>query len=99
MSYLFSLTLCIRGKKKYVFVVCDFFFKINFFEIIFQEYHQSVKQFGSRFVEPDLLPNYLRTFSADDTWRQRVKKFGLFVCFVVLRPSQQLWSLRDGQFT
>ena len=23
----------------------------------------------------------------------------LIVCFVALRPSQQLWSLRDGQFT
>ena len=26
----------------------DFFFKNNFFEKFFQEYHQSVKQFGSR---------------------------------------------------
>ena len=23
----------------------------------------------------------------------------LFVCFVALHPRQQLWSLRDGQFT
>ena len=29
-------------------VICWFFFKINFFEKFFQEYHQSVKQFGSR---------------------------------------------------
>ena len=25
--------------------------------------------------------------------------FFVFVCFVALRPSQQLWSLRDSQFT
>ena len=30
------------------FVVCWFFFKINLFEKLFHEYHQSVKQFGSR---------------------------------------------------
>ena len=29
----------------YIFVICNFFFKINFFEKFFQEYHQSVKQF------------------------------------------------------
>ena len=28
-----------------------------------------------------------------------IQIFVLFVCFVALRPSQQLWSLRDGQFT
>ena len=43
----------------------DFFFKINFFlKKIFQEYHQSVKQFGSdqarRFVGYDLGPICLR---------------------------------------
>ena len=26
-------------------------------------------------------------------------KFVLFVCFVALHPSQQLWSLPDGKFT
>ena len=24
---------------------------------------------------------------------------GMFVCFVALRPSQQLWTWREGQFT
>ena len=37
----------------------------------FQEYHQSVKPFGSRsgptFVGPDLGPNCLQRLSADDT--------------------------------
>ena len=30
------------------YVFADFFFKINFFEKFFQEYHQMVKKFGSR---------------------------------------------------
>ena len=53
-------------------------------------------------VGPDLGPKSLQKLSADDTSRQRVKiivillimflKIFLFVWFVVLRPSQQLWS-------
>ena len=43
------------------------FFKINSFEKFFQEYHQSVKQFGSRlaqhFVGTDLVPNCLKVIS------------------------------------
>ena len=48
-----------------------FFFKNNFYKI-FQEYHQSVKQFGSRsgFVGPDLGPNCLQRLSADDIGRE-----------------------------
>ena len=34
--------------KFFMFLSSADFFKINFFEKIFQEYHQSVKQFGSR---------------------------------------------------
>ena len=53
------------------------FFKINFFDKLFQKYHQSVKQFGSRssqgFVGPDLGRNYLQRLSIDNTSRQRVK--------------------------
>ena len=46
------------------------FFKINFFEKIFQEYHLSVKQIGSRrLVRPDLGPNCLQKLSAYDTKR------------------------------
>ena len=47
------------------------FLKINFFEKSFQEYHRSVKQFGSRSgqtnVGPDLGPNCLQRLSADNT--------------------------------
>ena len=48
----------------FMIICCQlFFFKINFFKNNFQEYHQSVKQFGSRsgpsFVRPDLDPNCL----------------------------------------
>ena len=54
----------------------DIFFNTNFFEKFFQEYHQSVKQFGSsqapQNVGPDLGPNCLQRLSADDTSRQRV---------------------------
>ena len=53
------------------------FFKINFFEKLFKEYHQSVKQSGSRsdptFCLADLGPSCLQTSSADDTGGQRVK--------------------------
>ena len=38
----------LHGNFACFFVVCGFFFKINFFKNIFQENHQSVKQFGSR---------------------------------------------------
>ena len=52
------------------------FFKFNFFEKFFQEYHQSVKQFGSRsvptFCQPNPSPNCLQRLSADDTSRHRV---------------------------
>ena len=44
------------------------FFNINFFKKFFQEYHQSVKQFGSRsgptLVGPDLGPKRLQRISA-----------------------------------
>ena len=46
------------------------YFKINFFEKNFQQYHQSVKQLdpdqARRFVGPYLRPNYLQRLSADD---------------------------------
>ena len=43
------------------FVICGyFFFKINFFKNNFQEYHQSVKQFGSNHRGERV--NYLRHF-------------------------------------
>ena len=43
------LTLCMRGNFICFFVVCGFlFFNIKFFKNVFQEYHQSVIQFGSR---------------------------------------------------
>ena len=48
------------------------FFKINFFEKFFKEYHQHVKQFETRsagqFAEPDLGPNYVQKLSADNTY-------------------------------
>ena len=47
------------------------FFKIEIFKKNFQEYHRSIKQFGSKsgrhFVGPDLGPNCLQRLSADDT--------------------------------
>ena len=47
------------------------FFKIGFLEKNFQEYLQSVKQFGSRstqqFVGPDVGPNCLQRLSAGNT--------------------------------
>ena len=45
MFYLFA---CWVISFFFFFVICGFFSKINFFKKIFQEYHQSVKQFGFR---------------------------------------------------
>ena len=44
-----------------------FFFKINFFKKFFQEYHQSVKQFGSGFKL------ICKGYQIDNTRRQIVK--------------------------
>ena len=50
------------------FLSPDDFLKINFFKKFFQEYHQSVKQFGSRSkCRPDLELNCSQRLSADDT--------------------------------
>ena len=53
------------------------FSEINFFQILFQEYHQSVKYFdpdqARRSVLPDLGTHSLHRLSADGTGRLRVK--------------------------
>ena len=43
-----ALTLCMLGNFSCFFCRLLIFFKINFFEKLFQEHYQSVKQFGSR---------------------------------------------------
>ena len=52
-------------------------FSKSFFENIFQEYHQSVKQLdpdqARHFVVPDLGPNCLQRLSTDDNSSERVK--------------------------
>ena len=64
------------GNFSCVLLTADFF-QNHLFKKFFQEYHQSVKQFGSRsgptFVGPDLSPNCLQRLSAEDTCKQRVK--------------------------
>ena len=47
---------------------------------------------AQHFVKPDLGPNCLQKLSADNTSEV------FFAWFVVLPPSQQLWSCRDVQF-
>ena len=57
-----------------------FVFKIDIFKKIFQNNHQSVKQFGPRSgpteqchdLGPDLNSNFLQRLSADTTGRQRL---------------------------
>ena len=70
------------------------FFKINFFEKFFHEYHQSVKQFGSRsgptFVGPDLVTNCLQKLSADGTSRQKG-----WPHFVSYKPHKMVWREYD----
>ena len=60
------------------FVVCYFFPQNQFFEILFQEYNQSVKQLDPdqtrQNVGPDQGPNCLQLLSADDTCRQIIKR-------------------------
>ena len=54
------------------------FFKINFLEKFFLEYHQSVRLDPDqiqRFVGPDLGPNSLQKLYAEDTRRYRVNFF------------------------
>ena len=59
-----------RGKFFMLFSCLLNLFKIKFFEKFFQDYHRSVKQFGSRSgrtkhsVSPDLGPNCLQRLSA-----------------------------------
>ena len=43
---IYTSTLCMLGNFHDFFVIC-FFFKINFLENIFKEYHQDAIQFGS----------------------------------------------------
>ena len=50
----------------HAFLMSADFFKINFFEKFFQEYHQNVKQIGSRsgpmFVGPDLVQTVCKSY-------------------------------------
>ena len=57
-------TLCPMGNF-HAYLLSDDFFKINFFEKFFQEYHLSVKHF----VGPDLGLNCLQKLSTDCTRR------------------------------
>ena len=52
-TYIDSITiiiLCLLGNFSCFFVVCCFFFQNQLLEKFFQEYHQSVKWFGSRSI-------------------------------------------------
>ena len=55
------------------------FFQISFYQKIFQEHYQSVKQFGTK-VGPDLGPNSLQRLSADDKSRCMLGNFNAFCC-------------------
>ena len=58
------------GNFSCFFLLSADFFKINFFEKFFKEYHLSVRldpDQAQGFVGPDLGPNCLTNFSADDT--------------------------------
>ena len=51
----------------------------NFLKKIFQEHYQSVKQFESRSVGPDLDSNCLQRLSAED--KSRHKQGKIYACF------------------
>ena len=65
-----TIIYCMMGNFSRFICHLLIIFKINFFEKFSQQYHQNVKQFGSRsgphFVGPDLGPNCLQMQSADD---------------------------------
>ena len=68
-----NLILFMLGNFSRFFVVCWFFFKINFFEKFFVIYHSSVKQIGNRSGQ-----TFCRAQSGSNLWannasRQRVK--------------------------
>ena len=68
---------CVHAWIFSVFLSSADFFEINFFQILFQEYHQSVKRFDldqtRRSVLPDLGTYSLQRLSGDGTGRLRVK--------------------------
>ena len=72
-------THCIMGSFS-IFFASAAFFNINFFKKLFREYHQSVKQFGSRSGPMDLsVQIWVQTAKeqyqhADNVSRQRVKE-------------------------
>ena len=81
----------------FFFVICGyFFFQIIFFKKLFQEYHQSAKQFGSgsgpTFVGPDMGPNFLQRISADDKSCTRKEFISIYV-FYKLSDSLELYTL------
>ena len=77
-----------------LFVVCWFFFKINFLKRFFQEYHRNFKQFGPwsgptiRRDWPDLCPNCFQRLSADDTGRQRVKRENIVQSYMTQKEEE-----------
>ena len=66
-----KLTLCLLGDFHAFLSSAIFFFKINYFEKFFKEYHHSANSLdpdqARRFVGPDLGSNCLQKLSADDT--------------------------------
>ena len=66
----------------YFLLSADFFFQNQLFrKVIFQEYHQSIKNSMDpdqvrRFVGPDLGPNCLQNLSENDASRQIVNYYG-----------------------
>ena len=40
-----------------------------------------------------------KSFLRFTVWHHKAYRVILFVCFIALHPSKQLWSLPDGQFT
>ena len=68
--FFFNFTLCLIF---HAFLLSDDYFKINFFDKQFREYHQCVNSLDPdqtqtrHFVAPDLGPNCLQRLSAEDT--------------------------------
>ena len=68
------IPLCLLGNFASFFIVCWYFFKINFWEKFFQEYHQSVKKFGSRSG-----PMFCQSWSVCKCYQQTILIYYLFM--------------------
>ena len=68
------------------------------FDVAFKTFQLMISTMISLCLEISLEPQWSVALKTHFNPYHAKPRF-LFVCFVALRPSQQLWSCRDGKFT